>query len=459
MTEFEGHDTGRVLQPLLGCSSNASNTNGLSTAPAIPDTTSMAARRSRRRSTCAEESFAQWMSDNQIGFSFNLLALLCLAHLIPRARPYTTKFLTLSYHDPTSGKYRNGIDDVYLIASFIVLFTWLRAGVMKYILAPFAKLCGVHKENNMIRFSEQSWLLCYYAVFWTMGMYIYITSDYWLNMKELWTNWPQRELDGLAKFYILGQWAFWLQQIIVINMEKRRKDYWQTLSHHLVTCCLIYACYAYHQTRVGNVILVTMDFIDIVLPLAKCLKYLGFKTLCDVMFGVFLVSWIATRHVFYSIVCWSIFADIPEIIGETCWKGSSSTLQGPLPTPEGYRYLLEPFLDSKGIVCFGQVPKWSFLTPLLLLQCMNCIWLVMIARVALKVLRKEGAEDSRSDDEGGKDDEFAVEDDCSSTEELLPEKIGSTSFEPPFDGKDEVLALINGRHSPKKGSNGRVKNT
>lgn len=41
---------------------------------------------------------------------------------------------------------------------------------MQYVLVPFAKLCGVRKRKDLTRFSEQSWLLCYYAVFWTMGM-------------------------------------------------------------------------------------------------------------------------------------------------------------------------------------------------------------------------------------------------------------------------------------------------
>jgi acyl-CoA-dependent ceramide synthase len=87
-------------------------------------------------------------------------------------------------------------------------------------------------------------------------------------MQELWTNWPQRELDGLMKGYILGQWSFWLQQILVINIEDRRKDHWQMLTHHFVTIALISASYAYHQTRVGNLILVLMDVIDLFLPVS-----------------------------------------------------------------------------------------------------------------------------------------------------------------------------------------------
>jgi acyl-CoA-dependent ceramide synthase len=103
--------------------------------------------------------------------AFSLLALLGLTHhLIPDAQPHTTKFFTLSYYNRSSGKYSNGKDDVFLIMIFIVLFTGLRAAVMKYLLVPFAKMSGVRKNKDLTRFSEQSWMLCYYGISWTIGM-------------------------------------------------------------------------------------------------------------------------------------------------------------------------------------------------------------------------------------------------------------------------------------------------
>jgi acyl-CoA-dependent ceramide synthase len=96
--------------------------------------------------------------------------------------------------------------------------------------------------------------------------YIYYNSEYFLNLENLWTDWPDRELSGLMKGYMLAQWAFWVQQILVIQMEERRKDHWQMFAHHVITNSLIFASYTYHQTRVGNLILVLMDVVDIFLP-------------------------------------------------------------------------------------------------------------------------------------------------------------------------------------------------
>lgn len=93
-------------------------------------------------------------------------------------------------------------------------------------------------------------------------------------MKELWTDWPNREMGGLLKLYMLAQWAFWLQQIVVINIEDRRKDHWQMFSHHLITTALISSCYCYHYTRVGLFILVIMDVVDLFLPVSQLSDYL-----------------------------------------------------------------------------------------------------------------------------------------------------------------------------------------
>lgn len=91
------------------------------------------------------------------------------------------------------------------------------------------------------------------------------THEHWLNMWEMWTGWPNRETEGPMKWYYLVQFAFWIQQIIVVNIEERRKDHWQMFIHHIITCLLMFTSYCYHQTKVGNVILVIMESVDLLL--------------------------------------------------------------------------------------------------------------------------------------------------------------------------------------------------
>jgi acyl-CoA-dependent ceramide synthase len=60
------------------------------------------------------------------------------------------------------------------------------------------------------------------------------------------------------------QLGFWLQQLLVINLEERRKDHWQMYTHHIFTILLVSTSYAFYQTRVGNVILCLMDVVDLI---------------------------------------------------------------------------------------------------------------------------------------------------------------------------------------------------
>ncbi|KKY25584.1 putative tlc domain-containing protein [Phaeomoniella chlamydospora] len=230
-------------------------------------------------------------------------------------------------------------------------------------------------------------------------MHIWYHSPYWLNLAQLWANFPVREMEGLTKWYYLVQFAFWLQQIVVVNIEERRKDHWQMFTHHIITCALIFTSYGYHQSAAGNVILCLMDIGDILLAVAKLLKYMKFTTFCDVTFGVFMVTWFIARHILYMMVCWSIYADLPHQVSYGCYRGSDTNLQGPFPAPNDWDHLLQPFYDPEGTVCMNDNIRLAFLSLLLSLQVILVIWFGMIIKVAYKVISGQGAGDVRSDDE------------------------------------------------------------
>lgn len=275
-----------------------------------------------------------------------------------------------------------------------------------------------------------------------------------MNTRELWTEWPNREITGLVKAYFLGQWAFWLQQVLVIHIEERRKDHWQMLTHHFITIALMAASYYYQLTRVGILILVLMDIVDIFLPvshvpsirvyactlfhslylmipqLAKCLKYLGFSTLCDIMFGMFMVSWFLARHVFFNMVCWSIWKEGPQVAALGCYYGNNASLKGPFPVPDGWRHWIEPFRNPEGVLCLTESVLQAFLYFLLGLQVITIFWFFMIVRVAIRVVRGGSADDPRSGDEAESDEaEYEYEEAQPLEEEVGVESIDLKGWE------------------------------
>ncbi|KAH0544624.1 hypothetical protein FGG08_001274 [Glutinoglossum americanum] len=358
-------------------------------------------RNVRRRDESILTSLCAWIVDHQIGLSMNFLILLFLSHLcFPAARRHTRKFFELAYHDPQTGRYGKGWNDIFMIVYWVIIFTGLRAAVMDWFLIPFARWGGVAKTKGRMRFAEQAWLFLYYTAFWTLGMYIMYRSKYWLNLRELWTDYPERQMDGLFKWYYLVQYSFWMQQILVVNIEERRKDYHQMFAHHIITCALMFGSYGYHQTRVGNAYLCVMDVVDLLLPMAKMLKYLHYNTACDVAFGVFLVTWVGARHVLYLLLLYSLFMHMPESIPYGCYSSPNQNAAVPsAPVPAGLGKFLAPFMDPEGPVCWTRGVSLAFKSLLVALQVITCIWFGMIIKVALRVIQGGTAEDSRSDDE------------------------------------------------------------
>lgn len=141
-----------------------------------------------------------------------------------------------------------------------------------------------------------------------------------------------------------------------------------------------------------------------------------------------MTSWLLARHVSYITVLWSIYAHTPIAMDFGCYTGTKTNLQGPTERASGLWPLIEPFYKFDGTVCFDNGVKWMFLVPLICLQLITIFWFSLIVRVAIKVIRGDGAEDSRSDDEGEDDeeeeDEFVYEE-----AEPLEEDVGVESLD------------------------------
>ncbi|CAB4384562.1 longevity assurance proteins LAG1/LAC1 [Rhizophagus irregularis] len=313
---------------------------------------------------------ANYLVNHQIGFPIRVLAFLILAYFI---FPGAEKFFFLQHGDPKTGLYKKGKDDVYLIFTWIALFTFLRAVIMEYILIPTVKLGGIKKVSQQTRFAEQGWSFLYYSIFWTLGMYIMSKSPYWFDTAYFWKGYPHVEMPGLLKWYYLVQLAFWFQQVFVINIEKRRKDYVEMLAHHAITILLICSSYSMNWTRIGNAILCVMDFADILLPFAKMLKYCGFNTLCDVVFGFFMISWVVTRHFFFGYIIYSTMFESTQFV-ELKWD------------PEEEHF-------------YSRKTQIFFVTLFLLLQALIYFWFYLICRVAYRVIMGDNAHDNRSESE------------------------------------------------------------
>jgi acyl-CoA-dependent ceramide synthase len=181
------------------------------------------------------------------------------------------------------------------------------------------------------------------------------------------------------------------------------------------------------------------------LQTAKLLKYMGYSTACDIAFGIFVVSWMITRHVFYMMVCWSIYAYAPVDMAPGCYFSDNSFVPASdtaqfeaLGGKAIWSNLLKAYNDRNGPVCWDPSLRYYFLALLLALQAFCLIWSGTIAKVVYKVLKGSNADDLRSDDEG-EDEE--LEDQTSTV--LNASKTGAESgmSAPPLEEEVGVDAL------------------
>lgn len=137
---------------------------------------------------------------------------------------------------PQDSQYMKGTGDFYFVATWVIVWTLFRECLMRFLCMPFARWGGIRKNSTLVRFAEQGYDVVTHTASCAFGIYLMQKSEYRsLNLEGMWRGYPHYKLEGDFKAYYLIQCAFWLQQIVTLNIEKRRKDYYQVravLEHH-----------------------------------------------------------------------------------------------------------------------------------------------------------------------------------------------------------------------------------
>lgn len=359
-------------------------------------------RLARSPESAYQESILATIERNQIFGARLLLTVFYFIHILyAPAQPITSKFIHLQYRSGFSNGlpvYDIGFDDIYFVLNGVVTLTFLRPFLMQWCFGVIASYFNIHSRKAKVRFAEQGWLLFYYSLSLFYGIYLYYQSPYWLNMDPVYSQWPHNQLTGPFKTYYLISIAFWIQQVVVLNIEEKRKDHFQMFSHHIITCALMFGSYYYYYTRIGHLILMIMDSVDIFLSSAKMLKYAGFSTACDVMFILFLGAWVILRHGLYNYLFFYTYSITDRIWEEgKCVAGVNQ------------------------IRCLGPNVIGVFLSLLGGLQILMMVWMYLIIKVAYKVITGTGAEDVRSDED---DTDFEDEhDDKNEDDDLTTDEV------------------------------------
>lgn len=302
-------------------------------------------------------------------------------------------FLFLSYpeppkpasHAPAQIQYGKGRKDFLYVLFYTFFFSFTREFLMQQILRPIAHWCNITKKPRVSRFMEQTYTAVYFSVFGPFGLYVmYGTPIWYFNTTAFYTNYPHYTHTADFKAYYLLQAAYWSQQAIVLmlQLEKPRKDFKELVMHHIVTLSLIYLSYRFHFTWVGIAVFVTHDISDFFLATSKTLNYLDHR-FTGPYFGFFIFVWIYTRHYINLKVIYSILTEFETVgVWELNW------------TTQVYKSRI------------AQVIAGGLLGSL---QAVNLFWLWLILKVAWRYVVSNVAQDERSDDEDDESSENSAE--------------------------------------------------
>ncbi|GHP09378.1 hypothetical protein PPROV_000811300 [Pycnococcus provasolii] len=274
--------------------------------------------------------------------------------------------------------------------------------------------------DRVTRFQESAWKLLVYTTFQIMGWRAMITeaksagllltddqslllglsdmisggggssprrtfSQFWLR------GWPEQRCDSATKNLYAAELGFYVASIgMLLVWEVRRKDFAVMLTHHVITSLLIFHSWTLHFMRVGLAILLLHDASDILMESAKLCNYAEQKHSANMLFGLFMLSWIVLRLLtFPFVVVRSTLFDALAMFRAPPWE----------------LHIVEP----------GPVLAFHhgvYNVALLALCCMHVYWFTLICQMAHRAIvvpamenrTPDGVQDIREEDEDEEDD-------------------------------------------------------
>jgi hypothetical protein len=158
-------------------------------------------------------------------------------------------------------------------------------------------------DEKLKKWKESCWKLTIYISFTLLALAVSYNEPWFTDTRHFWIGCTRLPCDlfvskKLLLFYCV-ETGFYMQAIpFLIFVETRRKDWWESFAHHVVTLGLMSYSYYLNFTRVGLMVMLIHDVSDIFLEWAKLARYSRRQGLATLYFVIFALTWFALR-VFY----------------------------------------------------------------------------------------------------------------------------------------------------------------
>jgi ceramide synthetase len=205
------------------------------------------------------------------------------------------------------------------LALLTVSLFGLRHFFFHFVFFPIGRT-KVAKDENQLKtlkkLSESGYKIVYYLPLWIWGVYIANQEGLLTNTRKYWEGIPNPPIsENLLTFYTFQLAFYFYTTLSLVCFDVKRKDYYALLIHHFVTICLIYFSWFFGYVRVGTIVFICMDIVDVFLEAAKFTNYLKLNPLFpNVFFTLMVLSWAGFRlFLFPYLVVRSAFSESTDV--------------------------------------------------------------------------------------------------------------------------------------------------
>ncbi|KAF2216363.1 hypothetical protein CERZMDRAFT_109275 [Cercospora zeae-maydis SCOH1-5] len=282
---------------------------------------------------------------------------------------------TIPAHVGDPVQYGKGKKDVAFVAFYTIVFSFTREFLMQRMIRPIAIWCGIRNRDKQSRFMEQFYTAIYFGISGPFGLYVMSRTPVWyFNVPGMYEGFPHRAHEAIFKAYYLLQASYWAQQglVLVLGLEKPRKDFKELVLHHIITLSLIGLSYRFHFTYIGVAVYITHDISDFFLATSKLLNYLD-AWITPPYFVSFIAIWAYLRH----------YLNL-RILASLLPGGEFQTI-GPYTlnwTTQQYKCWISQAITGALLAS---------------LQAVNLFWFFLIVRILVRFIRTGEERDDRSD--------------------------------------------------------------
>ncbi|KAJ2912570.1 hypothetical protein MD484_g7844, partial [Candolleomyces efflorescens] len=244
------------------------------------------------------------------------------------ANPFAPIFL-LSGHVSTSEgadvpRYAKSYYDLIFLAYYTVFFSFVREYLAITVSQPLARFFGLRKEGKIDSYPPSGTKPSTSGSASPLRPLPFPSPPFSLlspdsNTPRPTTDYPHWDMPAELKRYYLMQFSYWCQQfiVLVLGLEKPRKDYKVLVAHHFVTLWLVGWSYLLNLTIIGNAVYMSMDIPDAFFAASKLLNYIQWERAKVVAFGIFIGIWTYFRHYLNLKILWSVWFEsslVPAVI-------------------------------------------------------------------------------------------------------------------------------------------------